>query len=297
MFAVGRADGGILVAMKNDGRRAGRASRRRSCAGFHHAERALHIGRRASRQPRMHAHSGKQVGVGVAQNRRHRAARRQAGHVNTLRVDVVALHHVTRHAGQQRRLAPASLLVVVFEPVPAARRIGVLRLRRIQHVKPAFQGGFVHARAGGKVVRVLRATVQHHHQRQRLGEGRWRNVELVLAAAGRAFGVAAADELADRAGLDGGLGRFLRRRWTADFMRFHVDDVRVVHRAGGHGSAAECGLDGGGGGLQVAGLHQPRGFGHRILEGRVVHRAGGVFGASGQPVQRILVAAVSVLAG
>lgn len=49
--------------MKNDGRRAGRGSRARCGPGLHHAERALHIGRRSGGQARVHANRGKQVWV------------------------------------------------------------------------------------------------------------------------------------------------------------------------------------------------------------------------------------------
>jgi glutathione S-transferase len=134
LLAVDRVHRRIPVAVKDDGRRAGHGPGAGRRAGQHHAERGLHIGGRPGGQARMHAHGGEQVGVGVAQNGCHRTACRQARHIDALRVDVVAHHHVTRYAGQHRRLAPAAFLVVVLEPVPAARRIGMLRLRWIQQL-------------------------------------------------------------------------------------------------------------------------------------------------------------------
>ena len=72
------------------------------------------------------------------------------------------------------------------EPVPALVRIGARRLRRVQHEEAALLGQLVHARAGGEVVGVLRAAVQHDDERQRPGReaGRLEQLEGARPARG-----------------------------------------------------------------------------------------------------------------
>jgi hypothetical protein len=61
--------------------------------------------------PEVHACGGEDVGVLACQDRRHRAARRQARHVDAIRVDGMGLQDVADHSGEQRRLAGAASLV------------------------------------------------------------------------------------------------------------------------------------------------------------------------------------------
>ncbi|KAG1080315.1 hypothetical protein G6F40_015934 [Rhizopus arrhizus] len=117
----------------------------------------------------MHARGGEQVGIGARQDGGHRTARRQACHVDTLRVDRVRVDDGARHAGQYFRFAPTPLLMIVLEPVPAFLRIGLARLHGIQHIEALRSRGLVHGGAGSEIVGVLRATVKHDDQRTGLG--------------------------------------------------------------------------------------------------------------------------------
>jgi hypothetical protein len=74
-------------------------------------------------------------------------------------------NHLPRHTGKDRRLPGVTLLILPPEPVPASRRIGVAVLGRVEHRKPLGLGKPAHPRAGGKVVRILCAAVQHDQQR------------------------------------------------------------------------------------------------------------------------------------
>jgi hypothetical protein len=116
----------------------------------------------------VHAGGSEDVGVLARQDRRHRAARRQAGHVDAIGVDGVRLQHVADHAGEERRLAGAAPLVAGSEPVPALVRVRARRLRRVENEDAVLLRQLVHPRADGEVVGVLGAAVQHDHQRQRL---------------------------------------------------------------------------------------------------------------------------------
>ena len=51
----------------------------------------------------------------------------------------------------------------------------------IEHKKSLLQRGVVHAGAKREIVRVLRATVQHHHKRQRLTCATGRDEQFVIA--------------------------------------------------------------------------------------------------------------------
>ena len=77
-------------------------------------------------------------------------------------------------------------LVLAAEPVPAFLRVGRRRLRRVGDEERLLLRDLVHARAGGEIVRRLRAAVQHHDEGQALPAITARNVELVGPAAGLA---------------------------------------------------------------------------------------------------------------
>ena len=125
--AVGGIHRRVLIAVKHNRWRClarriigGDAARTaRTHAAVHHGKRGLHVLGRARRQARMHAHSSEQIGIRVAQNRRHRAACGQACNVDALRVDVVRRDDFARHVGQNRGLAQIALLMAAHEPVPA----------------------------------------------------------------------------------------------------------------------------------------------------------------------------------
>ena len=123
-------------------------------------------------------------------------------------------HDVARHAGEQRRLALAAALVAGEEPVPALVGVGARRLRRVENVQALLLGQRVHARAGGEVVRVLAAAVQHDHQRQGATVEARRLEQLEAARAG--FGGEAAFGEAAGAGAIG-FGRRVDHRQVVGF--------------------------------------------------------------------------------
>src|SRR5476649_817906 len=80
------------------------------------------------------------------------------------------------------------------DPVPAFGVVGVPGLLRIDDEALLFLGHGVHLRAGGEIVRVLRAAVQHHQQRHGLAVVAAGDIQLVVARA-RLVAVAAGNEL------------------------------------------------------------------------------------------------------
>ena len=199
-------------------------------------------------------------------------------------------HDLARHAGQQRRFAAAAFLVRVLEPVPAALRIGLLRLRRIQHHEAVRLRHLVHRRAGGEIVRGLGAAMQHHQQRPWAGIRTGWDEQLVVAAH-RSEGELAGDELrrgsscrsgrarVELVGICGFGGTFSGASGSLRPARnFAGDDIDCI--ACRRGAAAAIDLRGGrgqaerrlkrrGGGLQVARLGLARGLRHQACEFRV----------------------------
>ena len=77
VMSVDRVDDGVLITMKHDDRRDRVGGRhRRLSATLHGIERRRCVAGRPRRQTRVHAYGGKQVGIGVAEDGRHRAAGR-----------------------------------------------------------------------------------------------------------------------------------------------------------------------------------------------------------------------------
>ncbi len=140
------------------------------CSGvspaFHGGERGRQIVRTSGRKTRMHTGCSVELRICVNHNGRHGAARRHASDVDARRIDVVGRDDFTRDACDQRRLAALAMLIVGLEPVPALRRIGLPRLHRISNEASMPLGKRIHLRAPREIIRVLRATVQHHDQRK-----------------------------------------------------------------------------------------------------------------------------------
>src|SRR5260370_32393982 len=101
--------------------------------------------------------------------------------IDVARVARVVPRALASDARDERGFALATLLVSRIEPVPALRGVSGGGLRRIGDEAGVLFGECVHARAGGKVVRRLGATVQHNAQRECLPTITAGNVELVGA--------------------------------------------------------------------------------------------------------------------
>jgi hypothetical protein len=109
-----------------------------------------------------------EVGVRRRHDRGHRPSRRQPRHVDPVGIVVIRGHHPARDAGDERGLSLIPPLVSGLEPVPALRGVGGGGLRGIDDEEPIRFRQEVHAGAGGEIVGVLRATVEHHDERQGL---------------------------------------------------------------------------------------------------------------------------------
>ena len=118
----------------------------------------------AIRQPGVGADSRKHIRIGRAQDHRHGSARREAGHVNALGIDGVLARDVQGQGGEQRRLTTRTCLVARPEPIPAFGTVGFRGLGWIGHQESMLLGEHVHPRAGCKIIRRLRAAVEHQQQ-------------------------------------------------------------------------------------------------------------------------------------
>jgi hypothetical protein len=132
----------------------------------------------------MHADCRIEIGIGRRQDGGSCATGREPGGIDPFFVHRIVGHDLAREARDQCRLALAAGLIARAKPVPALGNIGRSRLLRVSNKAVVFLGAQVHPRACGKVVRRLRAAVQHDDQRQRLTAILARNIEFVGSASG-----------------------------------------------------------------------------------------------------------------
>ena len=145
-------------------------------------------------QARVDADRPVELRIGLAHDRRHRAAGGETGDEDPVLRDGVLVAEALGQAGDDRRLAGVAHLVARPEPVPAGHGIVAAGLRRIDDEQPVLFGQGVHPGPGGEVLRVLRAAVQHHDQSLQPFVGGGRNIEPVAARA-RCAGIALIEEL------------------------------------------------------------------------------------------------------
>ena len=165
--------------------RCGRAVAGRRGSVLHGGQRLGEIARGPHRQSRVNADRCKHVGVGGRDDGRHGPAGRQARHINAPLVDGQRAHQLLRQLGNPRRLTLTTALVRTLKPVPTALRVRCARLTGVQHIESGAvgraPGQAIHGRPNRKVVGVLGAAVQHHHQRQERISGLLRRrVKLVV---------------------------------------------------------------------------------------------------------------------
>src|SRR5882762_3250820 len=161
----------------------------------HGGKRGRKIMRASAGETRVDADGRVELRIGCAHHGGHCATSRQPRHVDPTLVDTVAMHDFARHAGEDCRLALVPALVAAFEPVPAPRTIGSMRLLRIEYETLPLLGERVHAGAACKVIGCLRATVQHYNEREPLFRVTRRDIELVGTCSGL-IGIRPRQELA-----------------------------------------------------------------------------------------------------
>ena len=105
------------------------------------------------------------LGVGMRHDFRHRTAGRKTGDIDATGIHVVLGDDIARDAGDERWLAAFALLVRPLELVPAARRVGRGRLFRVHNDESVLVRQRIHPRSGGKIIRILLASVEHHDER------------------------------------------------------------------------------------------------------------------------------------
>ena len=177
-----RRSGGVpwrRRAVEDDGPGPGWRRGRRGRLAAHRGEGGEDVVGGAGGQAGMDADGGEEVGVGPARTAAMAPpAERPAAKTRVGR----------RRTRGGRRGRPAMMparrrrgLVAGAEPVPAGEGLA-RRLLRVGDQAAARLGQHIHAGAGGEVVRVLLAAVQHHHQALEPACGQARDVEAVVAA-------------------------------------------------------------------------------------------------------------------
>ena len=137
-------------------------------------------------KPGVDAGRGVEIGIGRGHDRGHRAAGRQARHIDAGRVDGKLGHDGAGEAREDRRLARRRALVGELEPVPAGRAVGAPRLPRLGDEEAALLGERVHAPCRR---RSRRGSGCSRAASRRAGAGLCapaRDVDLVVARARRA---------------------------------------------------------------------------------------------------------------
>ncbi len=112
----------------------------------------------------MHADCGEEVGIGLAQDRRHGAAGRETRHEHPVGIDRELVPDALGQAREYCRFTGAAPLVAGTKPVPARHGVVAAGLSGVGDQQPVFLGDGVHPGPGGEILRVLRAAVQHHDQ-------------------------------------------------------------------------------------------------------------------------------------
>ena len=102
----------------------------------------------------------------LGQDRGHLTTGGQPGHEDAIAIDWVTFAHKLEAIQYLLRLAEPATLMLGQKPVPAALRVRVTRLLRVEHEHSPVTGHVVQARAGGKIGGALRAAVKRNEQRQ-----------------------------------------------------------------------------------------------------------------------------------
>lgn len=144
----------------------------------HDVHRADGRTRLAEHHARVQADGREHVRITHGEQRRESRTGGHAREIDALRIQIVLLDHRVHQRDDGRSFATAGATGIVI-PAPTAMRVIVLRLLRIQHRESVSIGKQIDARALREFVGVLLATVQHDHERNRLGPGFRRQIERV----------------------------------------------------------------------------------------------------------------------
>jgi len=196
-LGVDRRDDVVSVAVEDDERHVNGGPGRP--AVLHRLERRREIVCGPTRKPAVDSCGGVQVRVGPSHDCGHGTARGESSDVDPRLIDGVVVHDLTSDAGENRRLARATLLVAGTEPVPVATIVRGSRLLGIGDDERMLLGQVVHTGAGREIRSVLAATMQHDDERHRLAGITSRNVEVVRPPPGRVSVGEVADFAAGRA--------------------------------------------------------------------------------------------------
>ena len=118
-------------------------------------------------QTAMDTKRGKIIGVTGAHNHRHSPTCRHTGDIDPVVINSVLRFDAIHHASKNGRFASAALLAASFIPCPAPGNVILSSLLRIEHQKVVGVSQHIEARSLGKIIRVLRTTMQSHEQRNR----------------------------------------------------------------------------------------------------------------------------------
>src|SRR6266700_6393306 len=165
VISIDRGDSRIAVAMEHDQRESRSQSSRRLISPSSHRRKAgAYIMRATVSKAGMYTNRSVQVGIRHRHDHGHGSSSRHPGHVDPVAIDVVRVHDLPRDPGDERWLAHPALLIGGLKPVPALCVIGRRDLLRVRYKERLPFGEHIHARASGKINRVLSAAMQHHYQ-------------------------------------------------------------------------------------------------------------------------------------
>ena len=134
----------------------------------------------------MYADSSEDIWIGLSQDNGHGCPRRQSRNESPVLCDTVGRADLLHDTGEDCRLTRIAALIPAAEPVPARLRVVAPRLGGVNHDEAVLFGQTVHASACGKILRRLRAAVQHDDNTTGTIRSRRRNIGAKASTARRA---------------------------------------------------------------------------------------------------------------
>ena len=117
-------------------------------------------------KPRVNTDRSEEIGIGPAEDNRHRPAGRQTRDVDSIAVQTITPYDFSRKPSDNAGLALTALLVGMTKPMPTLQPIGARRLHWIcDTTSPRFRQ-HVHTRSNGEVIGRLVTPMEHDDERQ-----------------------------------------------------------------------------------------------------------------------------------